>query len=246
MGVVSVSNAISYVLPLRADLVFSAAYYKRAKGLQYTKSASMAAGNIVFGVAFSLLQILAALLCKGLLEDHWPTVLWILWALGMAAIAALIALSLAFQEKAHALFRKWRLLADVITGFNALLRNRRLLWKLLLCLTANNVFQLLLYMGCFQAAGLPITLYEALLYNSVSRLSTIVALVPGNLGITNGLMGVATLLMGKPFQSGMDVSLLQQATVMVMHLVMGLAFALPVYRRFSRESTACCFGKKEG
>ena len=235
MGVVSVSNAISYVLPLRADLVFSATYYKRVKGLQYTKSISMAAGNIVFGVVFSLLQILAALLFTGLREGHWPSVLWILWALGMAAIAVLIALSLLFQGKAPALFRKWRLFADVITGFNALLRNRRLLWQLLLCLVANNIFQFFLYMACFQAAGLPITLYGALFYNSVSWLSSIVTLVPGNLGIKESVLGMAMLLMGDRFQNGVAVSLLQRAAVMVMHMLLGLAFALPVYRRFSRE-----------
>jgi len=234
MGVVSVSNVISYALPLRADLVFSAAYYKRVKGLQYTKSVSMAAGNIVFGVVFFLLQMLAALFCTGLLEGHWPPVLWVLWAIGMAATTVLIAIPLVFQGRAHALFRKWRLLAGVITGFNALLRNRRLLWQLLLCLTVNNVFQLLLYMVCFQAAGLPITLYGALFYSSVSWLPSIIPLVPGNLGIKESLMGVAMLLMGELFHNGVAVSLLQRAAVMATHMLLGLAFALPVYRRFSR------------
>ena len=37
MGVTFVANAMAYVLPMRADLVFSAAYYKRTKGcLLYT------------------------------------------------------------------------------------------------------------------------------------------------------------------------------------------------------------------
>ena len=61
MGVTFVANAMAYVLPMRADLVFSAAYYKRTKGLAYVKSVSMAAGNIVFGVVFALLQMLASL-----------------------------------------------------------------------------------------------------------------------------------------------------------------------------------------
>ncbi|MCL1854390.1 MAG: flippase-like domain-containing protein [Clostridia bacterium] len=235
MGVVSVSNAISYVLPLRADLVFSAAYYKRVKGLQYTKSASMAAGNIVFGVAFFLLQMLVALLCIGLLEGQWQPVLWILWALGLAAVALLIVFPLLFQGKAPTLFRKWKMLAGVIVGFNALLRNRRLLFQLLLCLVVNNAFQLLLYLACFQTAGLPITLYGILFCNSVSWLSSIITLVPGNLGIKESGLGVIMLLIGEPFQNGVSVSLLQRVAVMMIHLLMGLVFALPVYRRFSSE-----------
>lgn len=38
MGVTFVANAMAYVLPMRADLVFSAAYYKRTKGLAYVKA----------------------------------------------------------------------------------------------------------------------------------------------------------------------------------------------------------------
>lgn len=65
MGVTFVANAMAYVLPMRADLVFSAAYYKRTKGLAYVKSVSMAAGNIVFGVVFALAQMFVSLLLTG-------------------------------------------------------------------------------------------------------------------------------------------------------------------------------------
>lgn len=234
MGVVSVSNAIAYVLPMRADLVFSAAYYKRVKGLAYTKSVSMAAGNAVFGVVFSLLQILAALLCMGLLDGQWPPTLWALWALGTVAIGAFIVFSLVFQDKKPGLLQKYKLLRDVVEGFNALLRNRGLLWRLLWCLIGNNLLQLALYMVCFQAIGLPVTLYQALFYNSVSWLSSIVAIVPGNIGIKESVMGAATLLMGTLFQNGVAVSLLQRVAVMIVYLLMGLAFALPVYRNFTK------------
>lgn len=233
MGVVSVSNAIAYVLPMRADLVFSAAYYKQVKGLAYTKSVSMAAGNIVFGVVFSLLQILAALLCMGFLDGQWTVALWVLWALGTVAMGAFIVFSLVFQDKRPKFLRKYKLLWDVVEGFNALLRNRRLLWQLLLCLTGNNLVQLLLYMVCFEAIGLPIT-YQALFYNSVSWLSSIVAIVPGNIGIKESVMGAATLLMGTTFQDGVAASLLQRVAVMLVYLLMGLVFALPVYRNFTK------------
>lgn len=236
MGVVSVSNAIAYVLPLRADLVFSAAYYKRVKGLAYAKSLTMAAGNIVFGVAFSLLQILVSLLFLGLLKGQWPAALWTLWGLGTAALAAFTALALWAPGKKPKLLQKVRLLGEVASGFTALLRNRAMLWRLLGCLIGNNIFQLLLYQLCFASIGLPVTLYEALFYTSVSWLSSIVAIVPGNIGIKEGVMGASTLLMGAliSVQDGVAVSLLQRAALMVAHLLLGAAFALPVYRRFRR------------
>ena len=233
MGVTFVTNAMAYVLPMRADLVFSAAYYKRTKGLAYVKSVSMAAGNIVFGVAFALLQMFAALLCTGLIDGLWPGVLWLLWGAGTAAVAAFIAFSLLVQGRQARILDRVRLLGDVVRGFNDLLKNRRLLRQLLICLILNNAVQLCLYMACFQAIGLSVTVYQALFYNSVSWIATVVSIVPGNIGIKEAVMGVAMSLMGALFQNGVAVSLLQRAAVMIVYIVAGAAFAWPVWRRWN-------------
>ena len=132
MGVVFVANAVAYVLPMRADLIFSATYYKRAKGLAYVKSVSMAAGNVVFGVMFALLQMLAALLCAGLLNGQWPLLLWAVLAAGILCVAVFLWLALRLEDHQPAFVQKHKLLRDVITGFNALLRSRKMLRRLLL------------------------------------------------------------------------------------------------------------------
>ncbi len=232
MGVVCVSNAIAYVVPMRGDLLFTAAYYKRAKGLAYTKSASMAAGNIVFGVAFSMLQIVVSLLCIGLIDGQWPGLLWALCAAGCALLAAFVWFSLRMERGGHVPKRK--ILADVMLGFNALLKNGPMLRRLLLCLIGSNALRLLEYLVCFRAIGVPVTVYEALFYNSVSWLATIVAIVPGNVGIRESILGVASLLLGAVFSNGVAASLLQRVAVMAAYLAMAAAFAWPVYRNFNR------------
>ena len=233
MGVTFVANAMAYVLPMRADLVFSAAYYKRTKGLAYVKSVSMAAGNIVFGVVFALAQMFVALLLTGLLDGTWSGVLWLLWGAGTLALAAFITFSLLVQGRAANVLERVKLLGDVVRGFNALLKNRWLLWRLLACLIVNNAVQLYLYMACFGAIGLPVTVYQALFYNSVSWIATVVSIVPGNLGIKEAVMGVATSLMGALFQNGVAVSLLQRVAVMIVYIVAAAAFAWPVCRRWN-------------
>lgn len=233
MGVTFVANAMAYVLPMRADLVFSAAYYKRTKGLAYVKSVSMAAGNIVFGVVFALAQMFVALLLTGLLDGTWSGVLWLLWGAGTLALAAFITFSLLVQGRAANVLERVKLLGDVVRGFNALLKNRWLLWRLLACLIVNNAVQLCLYITCFGAIGLPVTVYQALFYNSVSWIATVVSIVPGNLGIKEAVMGVATSLMGALFQNGVAVSLLQRVAVMIVYIVAAAAFAWPVCRRWN-------------
>ena len=238
MGVVSVSNAIAYVLPLRADLVFSAAYYKRVKGLAYTKSVSMAAGNILFGVGFSLLQILLSLLCMGFIEGVWPGLLWGLWLLGSLILSLFVFCALTLKGRLPGFLAKFNLLQKVLEGFTDLLRSRTLLLQVLCCLILNNLCQLFLYSLCFSAVGLPIPLYTALFYNSVSWLIGIVAIVPGNIGIKESVLGTATLLLGSVFQTGVAVSLLQRAVMLIVHLLMGVVFSFPVYTRFTHSSKA--------
>lgn len=234
MGVVCVSNAMAYVLPMRADLVFSAAYYKRVRGLAYTKSVAMVAGNVVFGVAFSLLQILISLLCMGLIDHAWPPTLWALLAAGAACMAVFLWLSQRTESKLRVKLVRYQLVSDVITGFNALLRNRGLLWRLLLCMLASNIAHLLTNMVCFQAIGMPVTVYEALFFSSIGWLASVVAIVPGNIGLKESVMGVATLVLGAMFSQGVAASLLDRVTIMIVYIVMGLVFAIPVWRNFNR------------
>ena len=233
MGVVCVANAMAYVLPMRMDLVFSAAYYKRTKALAYVKSASMAAGNIVFSILFALIQMFAALLCTGLLQGVWPGVLWLVWMCAAAATAAFLVMALWFQGRMPAFLSRIGIVRRIVDGFCELIRNRRLLLRLLLCLIVNNILHLLLYIACFRGIGMEVTLYQALFYNSVSRLMSLVAIVPGNIGIQQAVMGAAGSLMGDVFQHGVMVSLLQSAALMVVYILTGAAFGYPVYKRFS-------------
>ena len=234
MGVVFVSNAMSLVLPMRADLLFTAAYYRRTKGFAYTKSASVAAGNVVFSVMFALVQLLAALLCTGLIKGQWPALLWLLW-FGMAGvIAAFLVIARWFENRMPAFLRRQRIVVNIVSGFNALLSNRALLWKLLGCLTINNILHLFLYMACFRGIGMEVSIYQALFYSSVSRLINLVAIVPGNIGIAQLVMGVAGSLMGDVFQNGVVVSLLQSISLVIVYIVGGGAFAFPVWRRWEK------------
>ena len=232
MGVVFVANAVAYVLPMRADLIFTATYYKRTKNFALTKSVSVAAGNIVFGVLFALVQMFIALLCTGLIEGQWPGLLWLILVIGCAGTAMLMVVSIWFSDRMPAFLAKYKFVRDIIQGFAQLIRNHRLLLKLLGCLIVNNILHLLLYMACFRGIGMEVTLYQALFYNSVSRVLSLVAIVPANIGIAQGVMGVAGSLMGDVFHNGVMVSLLQSVSLMIVYIVAGGAFAYPVYRRY--------------
>lgn len=235
-GVTCVSNVMAYVLPMRADLLFSAAYYKKNNAVAYTKSISMAAGNIVFGVTVALVQILAALLCIGWIDGQWPRLLWGLLALGLAAVAVFCLFSVTVGRRQPAFLRKHPLVQEVVDGFNALLTSGRLIVRLTGLQLLTNFVQLLMYLVAYRAIGMPVTLYQALFYASVSWLCSVVAVVPGNIGIRESIMGVATLMMGSVFQNGVAAALLMRAAEMVVYLLLAAGFGYPVYRNLRREA----------
>ena len=236
-GVVFVSNALAYVLPLRADLVFSAAYYKRVKGFEIVKSVSVAAGNIVFGVIFSLIQMLVGLLSTGLARGVWPGVLWLAFGGLTLLVAAFIVLCLRFGDHLPKALRRVPKLQTAVSGFNDLMRNRRLLWRLLLCLTATNLLHLFLFMMCFQAMGMTVSADQAMFYSAVSRLCSMIAIVPGNIGIKEAIMGASSSLLGDVFVNGVVVSLLQSVAIMVIYLIGGGICAFPVASRMKNAQT---------
>lgn len=237
VGVVFVTNAVAYVLPMRADLMVSAAYYKRVKGLAYTKSASLAAGNVVFGTAFALMEMMLSLLLSGIFKGLWPLALWVFCAVCSVGLGVFVYLALRFSHGQSRLIRRFGLVRGVAEGFCELMENRRLLLRLLLCTVGSHAVHLVLYMQCFASMGLTVAPYEALLSNSISRLSTIVAVVPGNVGIREAVMGAAMSLLGSPFLNGFAVSLLQRVSVMVAYAVGGLGFAYPVWRKWKNGRT---------
>jgi len=234
MGVTIVSNAIAFVVPMRGELAIAAGYYKRVTGLAYTKSVSVAAGNMVFGVSFSLLEIIAAMLCVGLIDGKWPLLIWAVTAVGVIGIAVIVFVSMASESRLRRRMEKWKIVRDVIAGFNGLLRSRRLIRELLLCMTASNIIRLFMIMLCFQAAGHPVNLYEALLYASVAWLASVIAVVPGNIGLKESVIGIATVQMGVDFTVGVTASLLERVTTMVVYIGLGLLFALPVWLRYAK------------
>lgn len=235
MGAVCVSNMIAYVLPMRGDLVFLGAYYKRSMGLRYTRSLSMLGGNIVFGVGFALGQMGVSLVLTGLWQGRWPLILWLCWGLGALALAALIVAARMLEKRPIGALKRFKLLRDVAGGFNALTRDRSLLWRVVCCLAVSNAVKVLFYMAGFSAIGVGVTFYQAMFYSGVSWLASIFSIVPGNLGIKEGLMGAAARLMGDVFQSGVAASLLQRAAELVAYLVMGLVFAYPVWKRWNKK-----------
>ena len=234
LGVVNVANALALVLPLRMDLLFTAAYLKKVKRFSYANSVSVSAGNVVFSFLFALLQMLLALLMKGLGSGEWPTVLWLVFCIAAAAAVFFLVLARLFGNHMPEKLRRIPKLKQVVDGFNALISNKSLLWKLLLCLTANNLVTLLQYRVCFAAMGIAVSLEQVLFFNSVSRITSLIAIVPGNIGIREAVMGAASALSGDLFNTGVAVSLLHTLSLTVVYIVTGLLCAYPVYRKWHR------------
>jgi uncharacterized membrane protein YbhN (UPF0104 family) len=145
-----------------------------------------------------------------------------------------LVVALLLGDHQPAFVRKYRIVREMVEGFVQLLRDKRMLLQVVICLAVNHFFHLLLYMVCFHAIGMEVTVYQALLYNSMSWLSSILTIVPGNIGIKEAAMGFATGLMGAMFQSGVMVSLLQRVTVMIVYIIAGAAFAWPVLRKMKQ------------
>jgi hypothetical protein len=62
--------------------------------------------------------------------------------------------------------------------------------------------------------------------------------VPGNLGLKESVMGVATVQMGVDFTVGVTASLLERVATMVVYIGLGVLFAVPVWLRYANHKGA--------
>ena len=232
LGVVNAANALALVLPLRMDLLFTATYLKKVKHFSYADSISISAGNVVFSFLFALLQMLCALLITGISSGTWSPVLWICFGIGLAGAIMIILLARLFGDHMPEKLKRIPKLKQVIDGFNELISNKQLLWKLLLCLILNNLITLFQYKVCFAALGCDASLSQVLFFNSISRICGLIAIVPGNIGIKEAVLGAASALTGDLFNRGVAVSLLHTLSLTAMYIITGLISAYPVYRKW--------------
>lgn len=214
-GLSNIAGAISLVIP-QGNVFTKAIYLKQKYKLPYSKNPAIFMGLLVIaliiGAAILTICNIAILVTGKVVQP----VIWIVTAIGLCSSLVFII----NPKLPRRIKRVPGVLLTGLQGWNELRSNPGLLIK-------ASILQLLLYV----VNGITLFLaYSSLEINSsllisVSQMvliffSSIVAITPANLGVTEGIIGYFTQISGYPFAFGIAASGLIRATGLLVTLVL--------------------------
>lgn len=231
LGVKSIGGLINSVLPLRGGTVFEAFYYKRVYTLNYSSYISFSAGNTVVSLLGQLITFTGVFAMLSFTTGE-VSVSWVL-LMFLLLVASFIALFILLKYRGRILkyipFKKY--LLPIIEGFLELFEKKKTLWQLSILFATSLTAIAMKYMVCFWIAEMPVRFSIAFLYGAVTILLSFCALLPGNWGITELVLGALTFILGDAFNNGILLSLLGRLGAVIGYFFLTLVFAYPLYRK---------------
>lgn len=231
-------SMFNYYLPVRGGLVVRAFYLKKKYGLSYAHYAALTAGSVFLLLATAasagLVVVLAVAAASGRLFVSLAAALFIV-LLGMliSGLITRLLLGLKVHEK-FARLRQFLLnLREGLSLFSE--RKKHALDFCLLSLLLLLVMTARLYL-CFLALGFNAQFWAALLIMVITHFSFLITVIPGNLGIKEGVIVFSAGLFGIPAEQALAAAVLDRAVSMVVIFGFGFVFSKALLDRMGATS----------
>jgi uncharacterized membrane protein YbhN (UPF0104 family) len=185
-------NTLANQLPLSGGLIAKGLYLKERYRLAYGDYlSSMIAAYVCFITANGSLGLIVISLLALVNEGATSTKL----ILGFAAMSASVVLFIV-PINFHFIPIKWRIrISKISEGWQVLSRNRILLLILTIIQVANTLLTAARFWIAFHMLSQNVSYLECLLFSSATILTRLVSIMPGGLGVREGIVaGIASVL----------------------------------------------------
>jgi len=219
-AVAQVNSLLNY-LPIRSGPIVSAAYLKGAFDFPYTRYAS------VLGAGFVLTVIVfASMGCLGIvgMAVSGGIVLWEVLPIYAVMIVAPLGVFLWMGKNPGGI--RNRLLVRFREGWAIIARDAVCLGTLVVAdcfLVIIDSFRILL---SYRAVGVDVPYLAGWAMIPLANLAGVLSLVPGGLGVREGVMGLLSRMAGIGFESGVYATGLDRALLMVWLVILGVTSML--------------------
>jgi uncharacterized protein (TIRG00374 family) len=223
-GLTACNAMFNYYVPAKGGTVARAYYLQRHYGLKYSYYASLtAAAYLICLVLFSTLG-LAALLLNFFLRREFSIILGLILLICFAA-SILLAISIRFffsAKKGTGIKKLDRLMQNIREGLAYFSKDRSPALYFGLYTGAYLLIMSARLFLCFHFLDVKLNFIHALMIRSMTQFSFLVSLIPGNLGIKEGLI----VFLSGEFQISSDQAVLAALIdrVVAMMVVFGLGF----------------------
>jgi len=219
-AVAQVNSLLNY-LPIRTGPIVSAAYLKGAFDFSYTRYAS------VLGAGFVLtIIVFASMGCIGIVGMGVSGGIMLWEVLPIYAVMIVVPLGVFLRMGKNPSGMRNRLLVKFREGWAIIAGDAVCLGTLIICdcfLVMIDSFRILL---SYRAVGVDVPYLAGWAMIPLANLAGVASLVPGGLGVKEGVMGLLSRVAGIGFESGVYATGLDRALLIMWLVILGVASML--------------------
>jgi uncharacterized protein (TIRG00374 family) len=226
-GLTVCNSMFNYYLPAKGGTVVRAFYLQKHHGFGYSYYASLTAVSYLFSlILYSSLGLLA-LLFNLILENENSPILGVLFLLYFAGSIMIILLA--------RLILKWKkgtgipkfdvFVAQMREGLSHFSMNRTPVLVFGLCAGVYLLIMAVRLHLCFRFLNVQVSFMEALIIRSLTEFSFLVSLLPGNLGLKEGLIVFSSHLLNIPPEQAILAALVDRVVAMIVIFGFGFIFS---------------------
>ncbi len=224
-----ISSVGNFFAPIGSGFGFRAVYLKKKHGLAYSDYVATLYGNYVIVFLINSFFALVALYMLKDTNGRGYFTLVLLFA-GMFTVSFLLTLvRVPTFKKEPSLKNKHlnfiaRAMIDMATGWNRIIKNKRLLFHLLAITTFNFVVTLLIAKLEITALHFSITFPSLLLFGVLGSLSLFINITPANLGVKEAIYLFSSAVIGLTAPQILSIALIDRGVLFVVLFSLWLYF----------------------
>lgn len=226
-GLTICNSMFNYYIPARGGTVAKAIYLKKQYGFKYSFYITLVAWSFMLCVALTALIGLVTVLYLSISRREFSLPLFVFF-ISVLAVSSLLMYGSKFLIRLPLRFKAQKLsqfLQNMSFGMAFFSKNIKLTLKASLFLILHVFIMAVRLHCCFKALDIPVYFPEIIIVRTLTEFSLFISLIPGSLGIKEGMVIFSAGLFGIPVQSAVAAALLDRAVAMILIFVFGFVFS---------------------
>lgn len=236
IGLTYIASAVNLVLPLQMGSIVKAVYLKKKLTLTYSKYISIVSGTAIINLLITFVQLIVCLTVAAVQWSLNTIYMWVLAGIFFVAIMGFAA-AIRFQDIILRILPFKTISVPIMSGFFELLENKRAV----LLVTANLAFCSILgglrFYFIFAALGYSEMLLNGMLYYGLYSASTIMPILPGNIGISEAIVGITNQIVSNNASAGIAVVLVNRIYYYLAAIAGAAVAAYPIWRLYHKTES---------
>jgi uncharacterized protein (TIRG00374 family) len=227
----------NYYIPAKGGTAAKAYYLKNEKDFRYSYYISLTAGATILGFALTATIGLVGTLLIFILTNRFLSILAVLFVVFLAgSLLSMILTRFVVRLKINTRFKKLNsLFLNIKEGLSYFLTHRKpALFFIFFSFLFILVMAVRLFI-CFRALGYDVNFLDILILRSIAEFSFLISIVPGNLGIKEGIIVFSAGIFNIQVDQAIAAAVLDRAVSMVFIFGLGFIYSKILLHRMTKE-----------